>query len=76
MSCGEPVVVPFRYCSERCMADATNWGVWHPIVNDIVIDKGFGSKEDAMKYPGAQDAITHGDYVTKRILGTDGQKDT
>lgn len=75
MSCGEPVVVPFRYCSERCMADATDWGVWHPIVNGVVLDqKGFGSREDAMTYSDAQDAIMHGDYVTKgkRTLDTDG----
>jgi len=67
MSCGEPLVMPFRYCSERCMADATDWGVWHPIVDGVVQEyKGFGSKEDAMKYPNAQDAITHGDYVKEK----------
>jgi len=67
MSCGEPVVVPFRYCSERCMADATDWGVWHPIVDSQVLtDKSFQTKEYALEFPDADDAVKHGDLVIER----------
>jgi hypothetical protein len=49
------------------MADATDWGVWHPIVDSQVLtDKSFQTKEYALEFPDADDAVKHGDLVIER----------
>lgn len=50
-----------RYCSEQCLADAVNWGIWHPIIRCEVQEVGYATKQDALKHNMADDAAQRKD---------------
>ena len=65
MICGASIDGEFRYCSEECLVDAVDWGVWHPVIRGEVRRVSYPTKQIALEKSGSEDAVQRKDCWKK-----------